>query len=367
MVLSRMLIASLLALSVNVAQPAASVDPSPPTVGGVRGRPDLGFPGGGRILFLPSRAPGYQRHGIGVVESDGTVRRFPMTPYAFPYWDPAAQGSLLVLSSTVHPSARSFEIVGRRLVRIGRWPSSDASFTYPSLDGRWLAYTPFRRNGHLWSGVLRIVERSSGSTRTIRFGELVPRGWAPDGRLLASPWNGGDLVLWDPTTGATTPFGPGRLAQIVWAPDGNRFAAVVARGGEDPRGVLVIGAPGGRVVDRVLVGRGWLETPTWSPDGNRVAFIIRGGYGGSGQRSASLHVYDVQTRIDSVAAHPISDTFWPSWSPDGRWLLVADWTRDRWLFVAADGSEEHEYPWLGDMPRWCCPSSPPISVQIPVC
>jgi hypothetical protein len=79
-----------------------------------------------------------------------------------------------------------------------------------------------------------------------------------------------------------------------------------------------------------------------------------------------LHVFDLTVGFDTVVADPVSDTFWASWSPDGAWLLVDDWTRDRWLFVAADGDRIVPYPWLGSFPRWCCPSSPPISVPIPV-
>jgi hypothetical protein len=324
---------------------------------------DLSVPGGGRILFLPSEAPGYSSHGIGILEADGSIRRFPAGSNTFPYWDPAALDRLLTLSHGDRPRARSFQIVGDSLHLVGAWRTSE-TFTFPSADGESIAYTPIDRSGLLRNDVLRLVDRSTSTGTSIRTGGLVPLSWAPGGRLLAEPLTGGDLVLWDPVTGATRPFGAGRFSAVVWAPGGDRFAAAIGRGGPNPWGAVVIGGPGGRIVDRLSLGRRWVEMPTWSPDGSRIAFIVRGP-GRTGHRTASLHVYDVARRLDSVAAHPVSDAHWASWSPDGRWLLVADWTSNRWLFVAADGSERIAYPWLGGFPRWCCPSSPPISVPIP--
>jgi hypothetical protein len=75
----------------------------------------------------------------------------------------------------------------------------------------------------------------------------------------------------------------------------------------------------------------------------------------------------VKTELRAVVATHISDIWWASWSPDGRWLLVDDWTRDRWLFLARDGSQRISYPRLGDNPIWCCPSSPPIGFNEGVC
>lgn len=332
-----------------------------PTV--ARGGRGLSFPGGGRILFVPSRAPGYTGHGIGILEAGGSVRRFPADRFTFPYWDPAASDRLLTLSYGPRPEARSFEIASDSLRLVGSWRTSEL-LTFPSPDGETIAYTPIGRSGHPRTGSLRLVDRLTGTTRTISSGGLVPLDWTPGGTLLAASQSAGELVMWDPVTGATTPFGSSRLSSFNWAPGGSRFAAVIARGGQDPRGAVVIGGPHGRVLDRISVGRRWLEMATWSPDGGRIAFIVRGP-GRTGHRTASLHVYDVARRIDSVVARRVSDAFWASWSPDGRWLLVADWTRTRWLFVAADGSERLPYPWLGNFPRWCCPSSP-TWVQIPV-
>jgi dipeptidyl aminopeptidase/acylaminoacyl peptidase len=278
-------------------------------------------------------------------------------PLTFPYWDPSGPNRVLTLSNGSRPEARSYEFLGDSFDLVESWRTSEL-MTWPSPDGETIAYTPLDRSGHhVRTGVLRLVDRTSGKITTVRSGGLVPEGWTPDGKLLAYPWAGGDRVIWDPWTGAKTPFGSGNFSSVAWAPDGSRFAAVIARGGQNPEDAVVIGDPEGELTDRLSLGPRLVRMATWSPDGEQVAFIVRGS-GRRGHRTASMHVYDVDGRVDSVVAHPVSDAFWASWSPDGLWLLVADWTRNRWLFVAADGSERRPYPWLGDFPRWCCPSSP---------
>jgi hypothetical protein len=321
------------------------------------------IPGGGRILFVPSRAPGHEWDGIGILEADGSTYRFPADRLTFPYWDPADPTHVLTISFEPRSRARSFEPAGTSLRPVGSWPASEA-MTLPSTDGETIASTPIARSGRPRYGVIRLVDRSSGTTRTVSSGGLVPLQWTPDGRLLAFHQRREELVLWDPASGAVTAFATPQLSEFSWAPDGRRFAAVLNRGGHDPAHAVVVGSPDGRIVDRVPIGRLWVRMPTWSPDGGRIAFIVRGPEP-RGHRTATLHVYDVAQRTHSIVARGVSDAFWASWSPDGRWLLVADWTRDRWLFVAADGTERRPYPWLGNFPRWCCPSSP-AWVPIPV-
>jgi Tol biopolymer transport system component len=83
--------------------------------------------------------------------------------------------------------------------------------------------------------------------------------------------------------------------------------------GHDAFGVVMVGGRDGDVDRRELLGRRWVELPTWSPDGRRIAFIVRG-TGREGHRTASLHVYDVDTRVDYEIARNVSDAFWAAWS-----------------------------------------------------
>jgi hypothetical protein len=344
---------------------AASQHVSLPSTAARPRDPDLAFPGGGRILFLVSAAPGYGWGQVGVIDSDGMARHYPRDPHAFPYWDPASPDRLLMLPWGSDPTTRSFEIDGDSLVEVDSWRTAELS-TYPSLDGATLAFTPIDRSGRPRWRVLKLVDRSTSRTRTVPSKGLVPIGWTPDRELLAAPLTGGDLVRWDPYTGTTTRFGSGGFSDIVWDHSGRRFTAIVYREGSGSvRQVsVVIGTLRGRITARIRTGGLGIGMPTWSPDGSRIAFIVQGS-GRRSHRNASLHVYDIGLGIDSVVARPVSNARWASWSPDGEWLLVEDWTRKRWLFIAAAGDVQFPYRWLGSYARWCCPSSPEW-VPIPV-
>jgi hypothetical protein len=344
-------------------EPARSI--SPPATDASPER-DLRFLGGGRILFVQSPGPIYGWGKIGIVDPSGVTRYFPRGSQEFPYWDPANDDRILTLPFGTPPRTRSYEIESDALRQIGSWQTAEV-WTHPSLDGTMLAFVPVDRSGRLRWDVLGLVDRSTGMTRRVPSNGLVPIGWTPHRDLLAAPLTGGRLVTWDLETGATKPFGPRNLSEVVWNPSGTRFAANVSVQGQGAgeRAHVVIGTPDGSITTGVRIAASWVGMPTWSPDGSRIAFIAQG-YQPRPHRTASLHVYDIHRGIDTIVARPVSNARWASWSPDGKWLLVDDWTRGRWLFVAAAGDVQFGYPWLGYYPRWCCPSSPPPTTPIPV-
>src|ERR671922_255835 len=85
---------------------------------------DLSFPGGGRILFLGAIGAGYDPRGIGLVQADGTLRRYPRDG-TFPYWDPVAPDRLLLVPGGPPTRTVSSGIEERELRRLDAWHTSE--------------------------------------------------------------------------------------------------------------------------------------------------------------------------------------------------------------------------------------------------
>ena len=326
------------------------------------------FPGGGQILFRPQDGPGYEYEGVGIMSSDGTIRTYSSPDEIFALWDPAHAGGVLLVPYAGEYRAEAFTPSDKELLSVGSWRIDDGAFAAFSPDGRWIAETPFDRRDHLRTGTIRVIDRRTGEGRVFRVGdELTVGGFSLDGEIVAAPWDGGPPVLLDPVSGEVTGTLPPSVekaapSMMTWSPDGRAIAASICC----DRSRIVIADASGAVMANVVVGHRNVSIPTWSPDGTRVAVVVRSLERG-GHRTADLIVVDAETGGTSVVDDRVSDMFWASWSPDGRWLLLDDWTRDQWLFLAADGGQRMAYPRLGGMARWCCPSSPPVAVLDPLC
>ena len=94
------------------------------------------------------------------------------------------------------------------------------------------------------------------------------------------------------------------------------------------------------------IGSRSVSLPTWAPDGTRLAYIVRGPEP-KGHLHARLMTLNPSTGQSEVVRRDVSDGFWVSWSPDGRWLLIDDWAYHRWLFVSVETSAAVIYQWLG--------------------
>jgi Tol biopolymer transport system component len=210
-----------------------------------------------------------------------------------------------------------------------------------SPDGTWLNAT---------GGAHSYVLRPDGSgMREIPGSPL----WSPDGRTMAISRPDGVLLVGSSEGAGLVALGT-IPAPVTWSPDGSRFGFMrdgnlwtVAIDGTDARNVTALplgGAswatwsPDGRriavaanhgvwLVPRSGGDKQWLDfgrlvgvsNILWSPDSKRLAIEI---YSQASDTGQTLTIYLVDPngsptiRIDDAAA--------PNWSPDGRYLLVAN-------------------------------------------
>jgi WD40 domain-containing protein len=137
--------------------------------------------------------------------------------------------------------------------------------------------------------------------------------WAPDGGLLASAGNEGEVRLWQPATGR--PAGvlrghSGAVRSLAFSPDGGRLLSAA-----EDRTVVVWRLPGGDAVHRHTDHRRWVNSVCWSPDGRWYASA-------SGDRS--LLVYDAVThRVAGEVASPLGVFLSVAWSPSGSALAAS--------------------------------------------
>ena len=181
--------------------------------------------------------------------------------------------------------------------------------------------------------------------------------WSPDGRELIYSMAGS---LWrqrpEEREGRQLTDGPGYDYQPDWSPDGRRVVYASYR--EDAIELRLLDLGSGESVSLVRNGAVNIE-PRWSPDGGRVAYT-------SSAHEGLWHVFVVPVGPDGTAGEPSRITperdselpryyyhrkdqyFSPTWSPDGRELILLG-NRGRiwgsggfWRVDARQGGRERE-------------------------
>ena len=135
--------------------------------------------------------------------------------------------------------------------------------------------------------------------------------WSPDGKRIAFLTGGVVHVINADGSGVRRVPARPLFGDFTWAPDGRRVAFSVAAGG-DIR-ILVASVDGGatKVLTSAVSGA---VLPSWSPRGSSIAF--------TSANNNFAHIYTV--REDGSGLRKLTSgrhESFPSWSPDGRWIL----------------------------------------------
>jgi Tol biopolymer transport system component/DNA-binding winged helix-turn-helix (wHTH) protein len=207
---------------------------------------------------------------------------------------------------------------------------SHGTKAYPALspDGHRIAFVWNRGHG------FELHVQSVGVDTTLQLAP-APGGdfpaWSPDGRTIAfvrrfrnERGHAGDGVLTVPADGGpewTLWKEPGALvgSGLDWSPDGAQVVVPAKSSPDQPQRLMLISVSSGQ--------RRWITAPpvtsvgdgdpTYSPDGNSIAFVRDTG------TETSLYVLDVARGDTSRVTTPSSRIRRPTWTVDGRSLIVA--------------------------------------------
>ena len=274
-------------------------------------RPNLrALPAPGKLLVDSEQGPW-------VVQSDGTQRL--LGSYDAASWSP--HGVYVV-------AARGPRLVTLEADGAPRWaltaPGEVTSPTWQAPDGFRIAY----RSGTS----LRVVAGDGTGDRQLEAAVApVAPAWRPGARhILAFVDRAGAVRVEDTDTGRRlTSLALPLPHGLAWSPSGDELALATGS-------AVAVVRPFARAAEvRIAQARpnSTVGEVAFSPSGDRLAFIRSSQQGGAsasdlvlgqtGPRAIS------QRTLFSVPGH-LTD---PTWSPDGRWLLVGWREADQWLFI----------------------------------
>ena len=167
---------------------------------------------------------------------------------------------------------------------------------------------------------------------------------SPDGKWLAyTDWMG---KLWKSRADGSEPVQLASSASSPrWSPDGKRIAFNV----DFPRNskIFVVEAEGGKA-ERVVPEDENAVVPSWAGDGESLAY---GEYPLPGLVPKGIHTWSFKTHTGSIL--PESATYyWPSWSPDGKWLVAVAANPERFMLYSPATQHWRELAKWGGSSDW---------------
>jgi TolB protein len=282
-----------------------------------------------------------------------------------------------ILSAQNYPNARSG---GNYMYNYFLPPAGSSTPWWPtwSPDGRHLA---FAMHGSLWR--MRVDRGSSdgAAEEIVHAAEyLSSPEWSPDGRYLAYTADASgrsiNLRLLDLESGQSTPLTTGDFVNVepAWSPDGSRLAYVstapagyfnifvMAMADGKPGAVMQVTTDHRFGRDRLYFGDVDVHlSPSWSPDGRELLLVSNRGIAlGSGGIWRAPIEPDVMSGDKPRLIHK-EETLYrtrPTWSPDGKRLLYASHLGGEFtnLFVLPTTGGEPYKLTFGEydsfLPRW---------------
>lgn len=304
------------------------------------------LPAPGRLLVVSA-----ERGGVWVVRSDGSRRR--LGEFEDARWSPFGRFVLVTRRDGIAALTGEGEerwSLTRREVGAAVWGGTrtDTRVAYAARSG------------------LRVVGGDGEGDRLIAPAESGPVAWQPGTRSHLAYLSDSELRLQDTDTGhvrwranAGSPFAP---LGITWSADGKRVVVVLER-------ELIVFDSSGRKLRRLEFLRSALAAASFGPEGHLLGLLLRAPGTVTASTRTSLRVLDVDARDRGHEIFAGQGDFGElAWSPDGRYLLVAWRSADRWLFVnratryaiavedisAQFPRPDGRPPLLLVTDRWCC-------------